>query len=192
MDQEQVSSPRPRRGDELDLTVESIANGGAGIARREGYVVFVQGAVPGDVVRAVVGRSKRAYAEARVVEILQPSPDRIAPLADHPGVPWQVLPYERQLEVKSGLLDDALARIGRLRDYDLEPIIPAVSQWRYRNKLEYSFGADADGQLVCGFHAPGHWEEIAPISDCLLASEPANAARAAGARVVPRAAARAV
>jgi 23S rRNA (uracil1939-C5)-methyltransferase len=179
MDQEQVSRIRPRRGDELELTVAALANGGAGIARLEGYVVFVQGAVPGDVVRAVVGRSKRAYAEARAVEILKPSPDRIAPLADHPGVPWQVLPYERQLEVKTALLDDALTRIGRLRDYELEPIVPAVSQWRYRNKLEYSFGADAGGQLVCGFHAPGHWEEIAPISDCLLASEPANAVREA-------------
>ncbi len=176
-DQEHAASVRPHRGDQLELSVESLANGGAGVARLDGYVVFVAGAIPGDVVRALVGRSKRAYAEARAVEILKPSPDRIAPLADHPGVPWQVLPYARQLEVKAAQVDDALVRIGRLRGYELEPIVPAVSQWRYRNKLEYSFGADADGQLVCGFHAPGRWEEIAPVSDCLLASEPANRAR---------------
>ncbi len=177
MDQQQAPSVRPRRGDELELEVSGLANGGAGVARLQGYVVFVAGGIPGDLVRAVVGDSKRAYAQARALEILRPSPDRIAPAADHPGVPWQVLPYERQLEVKAAQVDDALQRIGRLRDYELEPIVPAVEQWRYRNKLEYSFGAGPGGTLVCGFHAPGHWEEIAPISDCLLASERANVAR---------------
>jgi 23S rRNA (uracil1939-C5)-methyltransferase len=169
--------PRPQRGDELELTIGALAFGGAGVARTEGYVVFVTGGVPGDRVRAVIGKRKRAYAEARAVEILQPSPDRIAPVAEHPGAPWQVLSYERQLEVKQGQVDDALRRIGKLDGFALEPIIPAVSQWRYRNKLEYSFGADASGALVCGFHAPGRWDEIVAMDDCLLASEPANAAR---------------
>jgi 23S rRNA (uracil1939-C5)-methyltransferase len=168
---------RPQRGDELELTVDTLAFGGAGVARTEGYVVFVTGAVPGDRVRAVIGKRKRAYAEARAVEILEPSPDRIEPLADHPGAPWQVLSYERQLEVKQAQVQDALRRIGKLDAFALEPIVPAVSQWRYRNKLEYSFGSDASGALVCGFHAPGRWDEIVPIADCLLASEPANAAR---------------
>ena len=168
---------RPQRGDELELTIDALAFGGAGVARTEGYVVFVSGALPGDRVRAVIGKRKRAYAEARAVEILEPSPDRIAPVADHPGAPWQVLSYERQLEVKQAQVQDALRRIGKLDAFALEPIIPAVSQWRYRNKLEYSFGADASGELVCGFHAPGRWDEIVPITDCLLASEPANAAR---------------
>ncbi len=100
------------------------------------------------------------------------------PLAHHPGAPWQVLPYERQLQVKQDQVDDALRRIGRLDGYELEPIVPAVEQWRYRNKLEYSFGTDpVGGRLVCGFHAPGRWEEIVEIEDCLLASEAANAAR---------------
>ena len=64
------SSSRPRRGDELELTIDSLAYGGNGVARHDGYVVFVAGAVPGDRVRAVVGKAKRAYAEARAVEIL--------------------------------------------------------------------------------------------------------------------------
>jgi 23S rRNA (uracil1939-C5)-methyltransferase len=127
-------------------------------------------------VRAEVGSAKRAYAQARAVEILEPSPERIEPLAAHPGAPWQVLPYERQLEVKHAQVEDALRRIGRLAAFELEPIVPAVERWRYRNKLEYSFGTDA-GRLVCGFHAPGRWEEIVELTDCLLASEPANAAR---------------
>jgi 23S rRNA (uracil1939-C5)-methyltransferase len=169
---------RPQRGDELELTIDSLAFGGAGVARTDGYVVFVSGAVPGDRVRAVIGKRKRAYAEARVVEIVEPSPDRVPPVADHPGAPWQVLPYERQLEIKHEQVDDALRRIGKLDGYELEPMVPALEQWRYRNKLEYSFGTDpASGALVCGFHAPGRWDEILPMTDCKLASEPANEAR---------------
>jgi 23S rRNA (uracil1939-C5)-methyltransferase len=171
-----LAATRPRRGDELELTVDSLAFGGAGVARLDGYVVFVQGAVPGDRVRALVGKSKRAYAEARVLEVLSPSAVRVRVRAAHPGAPWQILPYERQLEVKQAQVDDALRRIGKLDGYELDPIVPAASQWRYRNKLEYSFGTSA-GRLVCGFHAPGQWEEIVEIEDCLLASESANAAR---------------
>jgi 23S rRNA (uracil1939-C5)-methyltransferase len=171
------STARPQRGDELELTIDSLAYGGAGVARLDGYVVFVAGALPGDRVRAVVGKRKRAYAEARVLEILADGPDRIAPVANHPGAPWQVLRYERQLEVKHEQVLDALTRIGKLKGFALEEIVPAVQPWRYRNKLEYSFGTGPDGELQCGFHAPGRWDEIVPISDCLLASEPANAAR---------------
>src|SRR5215216_180932 len=171
------SFSRPRRGDELELVVDALAYGGNGVARLDGYVVFVAGAVPGDRVRAVVGKSKRAYAEARATEILDPSPDRIEPLADHPGAPWQVLAYERQLEVKAEQVGDALRRIGRLEGFEQDPIVPAVEQWRYRNKLEYSFGTGPDGTLVCGFHAPGRFDEIVALDDCLLASERGNAAR---------------
>jgi 23S rRNA (uracil1939-C5)-methyltransferase len=170
-----ASQVRPR--DELVLTIDSLAHGGNGVARLEGYVVFVAGAVPGDRVRAVVGKSKRAYAEARAVEILEPSPDRIAPVADHPGAPWQVLPYERQLEVKASQVREALERIGKLSGFELEPIVPAVEPWRYRNKLEYSFGTGETGELVLGFHAPGRWDEIVPMDDCLLASERSNELR---------------
>ncbi|MDX6718511.1 MAG: rRNA (uracil1939-C5)-methyltransferase, partial [Solirubrobacteraceae bacterium] len=94
-----------------------------------------------------------------------------------PGAPWQVLPYERQLAVKQEQVRDALTRIGRLEGFALEQIVPAVEPWRYRNKLEYSFGSGADGTLVCGFHAPGSWHEIVPVDDCLLASERSNRAR---------------
>jgi 23S rRNA (uracil1939-C5)-methyltransferase len=168
---------RPEKGAELDLAVDALAYGGNGVARMEGYVVFVSGAIPGDRVRAVVTKRKRAYAEARTLEVLEPSPERIAPLADHPGAPWQVLPYERQLAVKHEQVHDALKRIGHLEGYVLDDIVPAVEQWRYRNKLEYSFGTGDDGALVCGFHAPGSWHEIVSVSDCLLASERSNAAR---------------
>jgi 23S rRNA (uracil1939-C5)-methyltransferase len=175
-----TAAERPQRGEELELTVESLAYGGAGVARRHGYVVFVQGAVPGDRARVLITKSKRAYGEARAVEIVEPSPERVPAAADHPGAPWQVLSYQRQLEVKRAQVDDALRRIGKLAGYELDETVPAVEQWRYRNKLEYSFGAHPrDGRLICGFHAPGRWHDIVEVTDCMLASERSNAAREA-------------
>ncbi|MGD0454611.1 MAG: 23S rRNA (uracil(1939)-C(5))-methyltransferase RlmD [Solirubrobacteraceae bacterium] len=173
-------SPRPQRGDELELRIDSLAFGGEGVARLGdgGYVVFVAGAIPGDRVRAVVHKRKRSYAHARTLEVLEPSPERIAPTAEHPGVPWQVIPYERQLEIKRGQVDDALRRIGRLDGFELQEVVPALAPWRYRNKLEYSFGEDG-GELVCGFHAPAGGNRVTPIEDCLLASERGNLARVA-------------
>ena len=176
---------RPQRGDELELTIDSLAFGGEGVARLGdgGYVVFVAGAIPGDRVRAVVHKRKRSYAHARTLDVLEPSPERIAPVAHHPGVPWQVLAYERQLQIKQQQVDEALRRIGHLDGFELREIVPAVEQWRYRNKLEYSFGeavGDGDGepgQLVCGFHAPAGGNRVTPIDDCLLASERGNLAR---------------
>jgi 23S rRNA (uracil1939-C5)-methyltransferase len=174
-----ASSVRLQPGDELELEVGALAYGGEGVARlgEEGYVVFVAGAVPGDRVRAQVYKRKRAYAHARAVELLRPSGERIPERADHPGVPWQVLAYERQLEIKREQIEDALARIGRLGGYELEQTIPAQEQWRYRNKLEYSFGHGPGGELLCGFHAPARWNRVVHIEDCLLASAQANRAR---------------
>jgi 23S rRNA (uracil1939-C5)-methyltransferase len=170
---------RPQRGDVLELQIESLAYGGEGVARLGdgGYVVFVAGAITGDRVRAVVHKRKRSYAHARTLEVLEPGPERIAPVADHPGVPWQVLPYERQLEIKRAQVDEALRRIGRLEGFELEEIVPAVQPWRYRNKLEYSFGEDERGGLVCGFHAPAGGNRVLAMSDCMLATEVGNLAR---------------
>jgi len=170
-------SVRPRNGDELELRVDSLAHGGAGVARLDGYVVFVQGAVPGDRVRARVHKSKRGYAEARAVDLLEPSAERIDPRAPHPGAPWQVLPYERQLAEKEQQVRDALTRIGGFEDPPVEPIVRAESQWRYRNKLEYSFGEGDDGELVLGFHRPGRWDLVDDVTDDILASERIDALR---------------
>ena len=172
-------TPRPQRGDELELRIESLAFGGEGVARlgEGGYVVFVAGAIPGDRVRAVVHKRKRSYAHARTVEVLEPSPERIAPVAEHPGVAWQVIPYERQLQIKRAQVDEALRRIGRLEGFELEDIVPALAPWRYRNKLEYSFGDGVSEPLVCGFHAPAGGNRVTQIEDCLLASEAGNRAR---------------
>src|SRR5438309_1028298 len=110
------AAARPRPGDVLELQVDSLAFGGEGVARLgdNGYVVFVAGAIPGDRVRAVVYKRKRSYAHARVVDVLAPSRERVAPRAQHPGVAWQVLPYERQLQIKRAQVEEALRRLGGL------------------------------------------------------------------------------
>src|SRR6185312_1683250 len=156
----EATKARPRTGDQLELTIDRLAYGGAGVARLDGYVVFVRGAIPGDRVRARVTKSKRSFAEADSVELLEPSPERVEPVAPHPGAPWQVLPYERQLREKEDQVRDALTRIGRFEDPPVEPIVPAVEPLRYRNKLEYSFGEDEHGELVLGFHRPGRFDLI--------------------------------
>jgi 23S rRNA (uracil1939-C5)-methyltransferase len=170
---------RPRPGDELELTIDRLAHGGAGVARAEGYVVFVRGAVPGDRVRARITKSKRSFGEADAVELLEPSPERVEALAPHPGAPWQVLPYERQLSEKEDQVRDALARLGGFEDPPVEPIVPAVEQLRYRNKVEYSFGEDDDGELVLGFHRPGRFDVIDDVPLDILASERVDELRTA-------------
>ncbi|HEX2128433.1 MAG TPA: 23S rRNA (uracil(1939)-C(5))-methyltransferase RlmD [Solirubrobacterales bacterium] len=172
---------RPRQGAELELDIDSLAQGGRGVARANGYVVFVTGGLPGDRVRARITRSKRDFGEAKAVELLRPSPDRIADRCVHdgdscPGAAWQGMPYERQIEEKSRQVEEALRRLGRLESFELEPIEPAVAQWRYRNKLEYSFGA-RQGGVALGFHRRGSWSEVVDVEDCLLASQANNAAR---------------
>ena len=98
---------RPRRGEELDLRVDALAQGGRGVARTaDGFVVFVSGGLPGDRVRARVGKSKRSYAEASVLELVEPAAGRIPDTCLHggepcPGAAWQGLRYEDQLAHKA-------------------------------------------------------------------------------------------
>ena len=127
-------------------------------------------------------KPKKRFAEARTVEVLGASADRLPDTCVHggepcPGAPWQGLPYERQLAYKSEQVADALGRIGHLEGFELEEIVPAVEQWRYRNKLEYSFGEDEEGEATLGFHARGRWDLIVDVDDCHLGSEAGNAAR---------------
>jgi 23S rRNA (uracil1939-C5)-methyltransferase len=175
------TATRPRRGDLLEVEVDSLAFGGRGVARVDGYVVFVAGGLPGDRVRVEVTKPKRKFAEARAVELLRSGADRVPTRCLHegepcPGAPWQGLDYEQQLVEKRRQVDEALRRIGGLDGFELEEIEPALEQWRYRNKLEYSFGA-REGETVLGFHASGRWDLVVGVEDCLLASERGNAAR---------------
>src|SRR3954452_20382793 len=163
-----TATARPKPGAELELVVSDFAFGGAGVARLEGYVVFVRGAVPGDRVRARVTRSKRDYAEAVLVDVLEPSAERTADAAPHPGAPWGVLPYERQLAEKERQVREALQRYSGFDEAAVNPIAAAEQTWRYSNKLEYSFGDSEDRELLLGSHKPGRWNDLAYVTEDVL------------------------
>jgi 23S rRNA (uracil1939-C5)-methyltransferase len=121
------------KNQELELHVDSLAYGGNGVARLNGFVVFVRRGLPGDTVRARVTKVKRNHAEALALEVVEPSADRVeAPCAHYPacgGCRFQDLAYEAQLEAKQEQVRDALRRIGGISEPPLEPIVPAESQF---------------------------------------------------------------
>jgi 23S rRNA (uracil1939-C5)-methyltransferase len=169
-----------KNGQELELRVDSLAYGGNGVARHDGFVVFVRRALPGDTVRARITKVKRGFAEATAEVVISAGPDRVEAPCRHFGLcggcRFQDYAYERQLASKEAQVRDALVRIGGLADPPLEPILPAVSQLAYRNKLEYSFTQTADGPAL-GFHRAGRWDEVLPIEECLLTTELGNEIR---------------
>src|SRR6188768_362497 len=171
-----------KKGEELELRIDSLAYGGNGVARLNGFVVFVRGGLPGDLVRARVTKAKRGFAEAVTQAVLEPSGERVPAPCRHFGVcggcRFQDLAYEVQLAQKERQVRDALVRIGRFVDPQLEPIVPAESQFGYRNKLEYSFTAGDDG-VDLGFHRARRWDEVIGIEECLLTTDLGNAIRLA-------------
>jgi 23S rRNA (uracil1939-C5)-methyltransferase len=166
--------------DELELDIDSLAYGGNGVARLNGFVVFVRRGLPGDKVRARVTKVKRNHAEALALEIVERGAPRVeAPCAHYPacgGCRFQDLAYEAQIAAKAEQVADALRRIGRLDDPPLEPIVPAESVFHYRNKLEYSFTQTPEGPAL-GFHRAGRWDEVLDIRKCWLTTDLGNAIR---------------
>ncbi len=171
-----------RLGDEVELRIDSLAYGGSGVGRLDGFVVFVRGGLPGDRVRAEVTKVKRGFAEAAASAVLEPSPQRVDAPCRHFGVcggcRFQDLAYESQVAAKEQQVRDALVRIGRIPEPPLEPILPAASVYGYRNKLEYSFTAGEDA-IDLGFHRAGRWDEVIGIEECLLTTDLGNAIRLA-------------
>jgi 23S rRNA (uracil1939-C5)-methyltransferase len=170
------------RNDELELTIDSLAYGGNGVARLNGFVVFVRRGLPGDTVRARVTKVKRGWAEAMATEVLTPSPQRVdAPCEHFPacgGCRFQDLGYEAQAAAKEAQVRDALVRIGRIVDPPLEPIVPADAVFHYRNKLEYSF-TDTPKGAALGFHRAGRWDEVLEVERCWLTTDLGNRIREA-------------
>jgi 23S rRNA (uracil1939-C5)-methyltransferase len=171
-----------RKGEEVDVRIDSLAYGGNGVGRLDGFVVFVRGGLPGDVVRARVTKVKRGFAEASVEALLEPSSGRVEAPCRHFGVcggcRFQDLAYEEQATAKERQVRDALTRIGRIADPPLDPIVPAASIYGYRNKLEYSFSAGDEG-VELGFHRAGRWDEVIGVDECLLTTDLGNAVRLA-------------
>ncbi len=165
---------------ELELTIDRLAFGGNGVARLNGFVVFVRRGLPGDRVRARVTKVQRRHAEALATEVLEPGPQRVdAPCAHYPacgGCRFQDLAYEAQVAAKEEQVADALRRIGGIQEPPLEPILPSVDVFHYRNKLEYSFTQLEDGPSL-GFHKAGRWDEVLEVEKCWLTTDVGNAIR---------------
>ena len=174
--------PQSATGEELELHIDSLAYGGNGVARLDGFVVFVRRGLPGDTVRARVTKVKRGFAEATTLEVLVPGPDRVAAPCPHfgacGGCRFQDYAYERQLASKELQVRDALVRLGGIPEPPLEPIVPAASQYGYRNKLEYSFTQD---RRRAGARLPPRRPlgRGARPRECLLTTELGNAIREA-------------
>ena len=132
-----------KRGDEIVLRVDDAAFEGRTIGRHEGFVVFVDGAVPGDSVKVRILKTKKSYAEAKVVSVEQPSPHRVPPKCRHfgpcGGCKWQHVDYRLQLKFKQQHVVDAFERIGGFANPNVLPIIGSDDAFFYRNKMEYSF-----------------------------------------------------
>jgi 23S rRNA (uracil1939-C5)-methyltransferase len=169
------------KNQEIELDIESLAYGGNGVARLDGFVVFVRRGLPGDRVRARVTKVKRSHAEALATEVITPGPQRVeAPCAHYPacgGCRFQDLEYAAQLAQKASQVRDAFQRIAGIAEPPLEPIVPCEPDiFHYRNKMEYSF-APADEGLVLGLHRAGRWDEVLDISKCWLTTDFGNDVR---------------
>ncbi len=178
------------------ILVEDYAAEGKSLARVDGKVIFVEDAVPGDIVDIRLRRNKKDWAEGSAVYFHEYSKDRVVPFCEHFGVcggcQWQMLPYEKQLKYKQKQVQDNLERIGRLPLPAMQPIIGATATRFYRNKIEYTFGNKrfllpeelndplvSAQQDVAGYHAQGIFDKVVDIRKCHLQAESTNHLRLA-------------
>ncbi|MBO9564785.1 MAG: 23S rRNA (uracil(1939)-C(5))-methyltransferase RlmD [Niastella sp.] len=173
------------------LTVQDYAAEGKALGKVEGKVVFIEGAVPGDVVDVRLSKNKKEWAEGKAVHFHAFSPDRVSPFCEHFGVcggcKWQMLPYEKQLMYKQHEVEQHLRRIGKVALPDIAPIAGCESTVRYRNKLEFTFSnrryllpheiagaATIEQESALGFHVPRLFDKVIDINTCHLMAEPTN------------------
>jgi 23S rRNA (uracil1939-C5)-methyltransferase len=187
-----------KRGDELVVQVEDAAFEGKTIARSEGFVIFVEGAVPGDTVRVRILKAKKNYAEAKVIALEQPSQFRVVPRCRHfgscGGCKWQHVDYQMQLRFKQQHVVDSFERIGGFPSPNVLPIIGSDDIFFYRNKMEYSFSdkewleslpdnslappnfkpETPNSKLFLGLHVPQRYDKVLEITECHLQSGTSN------------------
>ncbi len=173
-----------------NVTIEAVAAEGKALAHVDGIVVFVDFAVPGDVVDIQVYKKKKNYMEGFIKRIVKPSENRLEPFCSHFGVcggcRWQPLPYEMQLQAKRQQVEDQLVRIGHLEVPEIRPTLPSEKTEYYRNKLEFSASnkrwllKEEPQDLVepgLGFHVGKFFDKVLDIEKCHLQAEPSNAIR---------------
>jgi 23S rRNA (uracil1939-C5)-methyltransferase len=177
-----------KRGAEIELEIQSLAFGGRGVAKVDGFVVFVEDALPGQVVTARILRKRKGYAEARVVEILKPSPEAVEPRCPHfrdcGGCLFQHLEYAAQLKYKRQQVLESLLHLGGFAHPPVRETLASPQQFYYRNKMEFSFGdqrwlprAEIEQRALAkpkdfalGLHVRGRFDKILDIDVCYLQS----------------------
>jgi 23S rRNA (uracil1939-C5)-methyltransferase len=158
----------------LDVRIDSIAAGGDGVGRHNGMVVFVPRTAPGDTARVRTRRQDRMM-RGRVLEIVQPSPNRIEPPCVHyvvdrcGGCQIQHLLYDAQLDAKSGIIRDAITRIGRVQ-VDRPVVEASDAQWRYRRKLTLALQQRETGRWIAGLHRYDT-ADVFELKDCPITHE---------------------
>lgn len=164
-----------KKGEIIEVDISTLAFGGKGLGKIDGKAVFVDLAVPGDKVKASVTKIKTSYLEAKLVDILVPSEKRVKPKCPYFGVcggcQFQHLPYKNQLEIKKQHVIDAFERIGELANPPVMEILRSENHYYYRNKMEFSFGYDAEMKFAMGMHLPGRRYDILDLKECHLQSE---------------------
>ena len=177
-----------------NILVEDYAAEGKSIARVDGKVIFIENAIPGDVVEIRLSKNKKDWAEGHITAFQRYSADRIEPFCPHFGVcggcRWQMLPYSLQLKYKQQQVEEVLKRIGKVALPTVDPIVGAPETTLYRNKIEYTFSnrrfllpkelgdpSVSPQQNVAGFHARGLFDKVVDIDTCFLQEEPTNRLR---------------
>lgn len=175
-----------KKGEEIELKIESLAFGAKGVAKLENFVVFVNGALPGETVLAKIRKKQKNHAEARLIKVLQKSPFFVEPVCIHfgecGGCSIQHLDYQKQLDAKTDQVGDVLKKLGGLSDFELTPTIASPDVFNYRNKMEFSFSRDRwitqqeinSGAKIersfcfLGMHAKGFFEKVVDLQECHL------------------------
>ena len=189
---------RAHRGDTLSVTIDDLAFGGEGVGRADGYVVFVPGGVPGDIVRVRLIQARARFGRGVIEAVERPSPDRVEPPCPYffrcGGCRLQHLDYGAQLAFKTKQVSDCLERLGGVGAFEMRPILPAPEIYGYRNKMEFTVarGGDAervvpkgrrltrpDGEaepaVVVGLHEADRYDAVLDVERCLLQSDRMNA-----------------
>ncbi len=161
------------KNQEFTVTIEDMSEDGSGIGKLDGYIWFIKDTVIGDQVRAKAMKMKKSYGFARLMEVITPSAFRTEPRcpAARPcgGCQLQAMKYEEQLAFKERKIKNNLMRIGGFKEEEIPmlPIIGMEEPWRYRNKAQFPFGMNKNGEIITGFYA-GRTHDIIENEDCLL------------------------
>ncbi|MBT6870410.1 MAG: 23S rRNA (uracil(1939)-C(5))-methyltransferase RlmD [Candidatus Marinimicrobia bacterium] len=178
----------PKKGTDIELSIESLAFGGMGVSRIGDMIVFVKNAIPGQTVLARITKKRASFLEARTLEIIEESSLAVDVKCEHfkdcGGCTFQNLDYAEQLAAKEVQVKDTFRRIGGFKDVTVEPILGCEEIFHYRNKMEFTFSnrrwltegesEDASADFALGLHVPGRYDKILNINECHIQSKDSN------------------